>query len=262
MRVLAAAVLVPLALACAYLGGVPWTALVAVAVIGLDVEWLMIVGALQQRRVAAASVLALSLIGVCLSVDKLDAALFVAALGLVGIAALGARRRGWVVAGFVYAASAQFAAVLVRADQAMGFAALSFVLLLVWATDIGGYFAGRGLGGPKLWPRVSPNKTWAGAVGGFVGSLLVAGGFAALGIGRVLPLLALAGTLSIAGQLGDLFESSVKRRFGVKDSSHIIPGHGGLMDRLDSLVVVVVLAALIGFLRHGMDGIGRGLMIW
>jgi phosphatidate cytidylyltransferase len=118
------------------------------------------------------------------------------------------------------------------------------------------------LGGPKLWPRVSPKKTWAGAIGGFIASLGVAAGFAALDIGKMIPLLLLAAALSIVSQLGDLFESAVKRRFGVKDSSHIIPGHGGLLDRLDGFVFAVVAAALIGFLRHGADGVGRGLMIW
>jgi phosphatidate cytidylyltransferase len=186
----------------------------------------------------------------------------VAVLGLAGVALLSQQHRGWTTAGLLYAGAAQFAAVLLRADREMGFAALIFVLLVVWATDTGGYFAGRGIGGPKLWPRVSPNKTWAGAVGGFAGSLAVAGGFAGLGIGRALPLLFLGAVLSVAGQLGDLFESAVKRRFGVKDSSHLIPGHGGLMDRLDGLVAALVLAAVFGFLRHGVDGIARGLMIW
>jgi phosphatidate cytidylyltransferase len=175
---------------------------------------------------------------------------------------LAPQRRGWSAAGFIYAAAAQFTSAMVRADPRMGFVALIFILLTVWATDIGGYFAGRGLGGPKLWPRVSPNKTWAGAIGGFLGSLIVAGGFAVLGLGRILPLLALAGGLSVVGQLGDLFESAIKRRFGVKDSGHTIPGHGGLMDRLDSLVAAVVLAAIFGALRYGMDGVGRGLMVW
>jgi phosphatidate cytidylyltransferase len=136
------------------------------------------------------------------------------------------------------------------------------VLLVVWATDIGGYFAGRGFGGPKLWPRVSPKKTWAGAIGGLVASLGVAAGFAALGLGKTVPLLLLAAALSSVSQLGDLFESAVKRAFGVKDSSQIIPGHGGLLDRLDGFVFAVVIAALIGFLRHGADGVGRGLMVW
>jgi phosphatidate cytidylyltransferase len=262
MRILAAAVLVPLALACAFVGGPFWSALVALAVIGLDIEWLMVVGAVQERRVVVAGVLALALIGLCLSFGRPEVAILVGALGLAAIAVLASRRRSWAVCGLIYAAAAQFAAVLLRADREMGFAALVFILLIVWAADIGGYFAGRGLGGPKLWPRVSPNKTWAGAIGGLAGSLLVGAGFAAFGIGRVLPLLGLAAVLSITGQLGDLLESAVKRRFGVKDSSHIIPGHGGLMDRLDSLVAAIVLAAIIGILRHGVDGIGRGLMVW
>jgi phosphatidate cytidylyltransferase len=262
MRVLAAAVLVPLALGAAYVGGVLWSALVTLAVIGLFIEWLMVVGALHQRLAAVAGAIALALAGACLALARFEPALLAAAVGLAAVAVLSSQGRFWAVAGFLYAGAALFAAVLLRADQEMGFAALVFVLLVVWATDIGGYFAGRGIGGPKLWPRVSPNKTWAGAVGGFLASLVVGCGFAASGIGRIVPLLVLGGVLSVAGQLGDLFESAVKRRFGVKDSSHIIPGHGGLMDRLDSLVVVLVLAAIFGFVRHGADGIGRGLMVW
>jgi phosphatidate cytidylyltransferase len=166
------------------------------------------------------------------------------------------------VLGIGYALAASIGSTLVRRDPASGFAALMLVLLVVWATDIGGYFAGRTIGGPKLWPQVSPKKTWAGAIGGFVASLAVAAGFAALNFGKMVPMLLLASGLSIAAQLGDLFESAVKRRFGVKDSSHIIPGHGGLMDRLDGFVAAIVLAALLGFLRGGADGVGHGLMVW
>jgi phosphatidate cytidylyltransferase len=172
------------------------------------------------------------------------------------------RSIGWIVIGVVYAAAALLASVAVRLDPVWGFSALMFVLLIVWVTDIGGYFAGRGIGGPKLWPRVSPKKTWAGAIGGLVLSLAVAAGFAWFGVGRLLPLLVVATALTIISQLGDLFESAVKRRFGVKDSSHIIPGHGGLLDRLDGYVFAVIGAALIGFLRIGADGVGRGLMVW
>ncbi|CAN5448889.1 phosphatidate cytidylyltransferase [soil metagenome] len=172
------------------------------------------------------------------------------------------RSAGWIVAGVVYATAALLASVAVRLDPVWGFSALMFVLLIVWVTDIGGYFAGRGIGGPKLWPRVSPKKTWAGAIGGLVLSLAVAAGFAWSGIGRLLPLVVLATALTIVSQLGDLFESAVKRRFGVKDSSHIIPGHGGLLDRLDGYVFAVIGAALIGFVRSGADGVGRGLMVW
>lgn len=262
MRIAAAAVLVPLAIATAYAGGWLWTGLVTLAAIGLYVEWLSVAGCARETRVVATGVIALALIGASLALARPGAALLAWALGLAAVVLLPPQRRNWTAGGFIYASAAQFAAVLVRVDPVKGFDALIFVLLIVWATDIGGYFAGRSIGGAKLWSQVSPNKTWAGAVGGFVGSLLVAAGFAALGQGRILPLLSLAAVLSVAGQLGDLFESAVKRRFEMKDSSHIIPGHGGLMDRLDSLVAAIVLAAILGLLRYGVDGIGRGLMVW
>jgi phosphatidate cytidylyltransferase len=262
IRVAVAAVLIPLAVAIAYAGGFLWTALVTLAAIGLFVEWLAIVGLNGGRRVTAAGVAALAIAGLCFAFGRLDAALIVLAVGLIAVAATAPERRNWAAAGFLYAAAAELASVLVRLDSEKGFAALMFVLLVVWVTDSGGYFAGRGIGGPKLWPRVSPNKTWAGAIGGFAASLVVAGGFAALDLGRAGPLLLLSAVLSVVSQLGDLFESAVKRRFGVKDSSHIIPGHGGLMDRLDGFVAAVVVAALLGFLRGGADGVGRGLMVW
>jgi phosphatidate cytidylyltransferase len=91
---------------------------------------------------------------------------------------------------------------------------------------------------------------------------MVAAGFVAFGLGKTAPVLVLGAVLSIASQLGDLFESAVKRRFGVKDSSHIIPGHGGLLDRLDGFIAAIVMAAILGFLRGGADGVGRGLMVW
>ena len=261
MRVLAALVLAPLAIAIAYAGGWPWALLVTLASIGLFVEWLMIMGAARDTRVLAAGIAALVLAALYLAVGRTDAALVILAIGLVGVA-LPPGRRNWTATGFAYAAIALVASVLVRSDQSHGFAALMLVLLVVWVTDIGGYFAGRGIGGPKLWPRVSPKKTWAGAIGGFAASLVVAAGFAALGLGQTGPLLLLGALLSVASQLGDLFESAVKRRFGVKDSSQIIPGHGGLMDRLDGYVAAIVLAAVFGLLRGGVDGVGRGLMVW
>ena len=262
MRITVAAVLIPLAVAIAYAGGWLWTALVTLAAIGLFVEWLAIVGLAGATRVTVPGVAALAVAGICFAIGRLDAALIVLAVGFVAVVSIAPERRSWAAAGFLYAAAAEIASVLVRLDPAKGFAALMFVLLIVWVTDSGGYFAGRGIGGPKLWPRVSPKKTWAGAAGGFAASLAVAVGFAAFDLGRVGPLLMLSGTLSVVSQLGDLLESAVKRRFGVKDSSHIIPGHGGLMDRLDGFVAAVVVAALFGLLRGGADGVGRGLMVW
>ena len=262
MRVVVAAVLIPLAVAIAYAGGWLWTALVTVAAIGLFVEWLSVVGLASAMALTIRGCVALVIGGICFALGRIDAALIVIALGLISILWTAAERRGWAAVGFCYAAAAEIASVLLRLDPAKGFAALMFVLVVVWVTDSGGYFAGRGIGGPKLWPSVSPKKTWAGAVGGFAASLAVAGAFAAFDLGRTVPLLISAAILSVASQLGDLFESAVKRRFGVKDSSHIIPGHGGLMDRLDGFVAAVVLAAVFGFLRGGADGVGRGLMVW
>ncbi|HEX9471130.1 MAG TPA: phosphatidate cytidylyltransferase [Bradyrhizobium sp.] len=262
VRIAVALVLAPIAIAIAYVGGWPWAVLVTLAAIGLYVEWLMIIGVARERRVAASGVVALATSGVCLAAGRIDASLVVAALGLATVALLSPRLRIWAATGFCYAAAAEIASLLVRLDQVCGFVALILILLVVWVTDIGGYFAGRGLGGPKLWPRVSPKKTWAGAIGGFAASLAVSGGFAAFGLGKPGPLLLLGAALSVVSQAGDLFESAVKRRFGVKDSSHIIPGHGGLLDRLDGYVAAVIMAAIFGLLRGGVDGVGRGLMVW
>ena len=262
MRVVAALVLAPVAIALAYLGGIAWSLLVTLAAVGLFAEWLMVTGLGRALRVMVPGIVALLLTGLCLMAGRTDAALVFIAVGAVFVAQTSGARRNMAIAGLLYAAAAEIASVLLRLDTAKGFAALMFVLLIVWVTDIGGYFAGRSIGGPKLWVRISPKKTWAGAAGGFVASLLVAAFLAAFEIGTAGPLLMLGAVLSVVAQLGDLFESAVKRRFGVKDSSHIIPGHGGLLDRLDGFVAAVIVAAIFGFLRGGADGVGRGLMVW
>ncbi len=261
-RVAAAVVLAPATVAIAYAGGWWWASLVTVAAIGLYVEWLMVVGAMQRPWAAAVGAAALALAGLAVAANRIGAAAALIAIGVVGAAASSSSRRSWAGSGLLYAGMALVAAVLVRHDPQTGFVALIFVLLVVWVTDIGGYFAGRSIGGPKLWPRVSPKKTWAGAVGGLAASLLIAVAVAVLGFGALTTLLLLAAALSVVSQLGDLFESAVKRKFGVKDSSHIIPGHGGLLDRLDGFVAAIVIAALIGFMRGGADGVGRGLLFW
>ncbi len=261
-RIIAALVLAPAAIGIAWAGGPLWIGLVTLAAIGMYVEWLTIVGAAREKQTVAAGIAALILSGLSLALGYGAFSLVVLGIGATAVAAVSRRLRPWSVAGFCYAAAAAFASAQVRLDDAYGFVALIFVMLVVWAADIGGYFAGRGIGGPKLWPRVSPKKTWAGAIGGFAGGLVVAAGFAAVGIGKLTPLLLLAAFLSVVSQSGDLFESAVKRRFGVKDSSQIIPGHGGLLDRLDGFVAAIVAAALFGFLRGDANGIGHALMVW
>ena len=262
LRIAAALVLVPLALGAAYAGGVFWTALVTLVAVGLYLEWLMVVGEVRAVRVSVIGALAIAAAGVCLAFGLVDVAAVVLGLGLALVAALAAGHRSWAATGFIYAAAAELASVLVRFDVTEGWHALVLVFLVVWSSDIGGYVAGRGIGGPKLAPRISPNKTWAGAIGGFVTSLLAAACWALAGAGGLMAMVVLAAVLSIVSQLGDLFESAVKRRFGVKDSSHIIPGHGGLLDRLDSYVAAIVFAAILGLLRGGLEGVGRGLLVW
>jgi phosphatidate cytidylyltransferase len=261
-RIIAALVLAPTAIAIAWAGGPLWVGLVVLAAIGMYVEWLTIVGTAQEKQTVAAGIAALVVSGLCLALGYSVFSLVVLVVGAGAVVAMSQRSRFWSAAGFCYAAAAAFASAQVRLDDAYGFVALVFVMLVVWAADIGGYFAGRGIGGPKLWPRVSPKKTWAGAVGGFAGGLAVAAGFALFGLGKLTPLLLLAAFLSVVSQSGDLFESAVKRRFGVKDSSQIIPGHGGLLDRLDGFVAAIVFAALLGFLRGDANGIGHALMVW
>ena len=261
-RVASAVVLVPLAIAAAWAGGWYWTALVTLCAIGLFVEWLMVTGVSGNAPLLVTGAAILAVAAPFLALRNVDIALIVLALGVVAVAFRSSAPRSWPIGGFLYVAAAQVSSIVIRLDHREGFVALVFILVVVWCADMGGYFAGRAIGGAKLWPQVSPNKTWAGAVGGFILGLLVAVGFAVSGFGRMGPLLIVAAVLSVASQLGDLFESAVKRRFGVKDSSQIIPGHGGLLDRLDGFVAAVVLAAILGVLRGGAGGAGTGLMVW
>ncbi|MDI1343707.1 MAG: phosphatidate cytidylyltransferase, partial [Pseudolabrys sp.] len=130
-------------------------------------------------------------------------------------------------------------------------------------TDIFGYFAGRAIGGPKLLPGVSPKKTWSGAIAGTLGAMIVAVGIASLfGSFHAGTVAVVALLLSVCAQIGDLFESFVKRQFGAKDSSQLIPGHGGVMDRLDGFWAAALAGCLIGVLRGGVGDAARGLLIW
>lgn len=169
----------------------------------------------------------------------------------------------WMIAGLLYAGVIALAPVILRRDPALGFVAIVFLFAVVWVTDIAAYFAGRALGGPKLWVAVSPNKTWSGALGGALGGVIAAllvVKVAGLVIAPMLVLVALA--LSIASQAGDLLESALKRQFGAKDAGALIPGHGGLMDRLDGFLTAVLAAVMVGLLREGFDGSARGLLVW
>jgi len=150
---------------------------------------------------------------------------------------------GWYVGGFVYALLPALALLWIRERDAHGLILLIWVFIVTWSTDIGAYFAGRRFGKRKLAPTISPNKTVEGLYGGIAAATLLGGAWT-LSTGLGIGLLALAPVLAIAAQAGDLFESGMKRRAGVKDSGAWLPGHGGFLDRLDGLVPVAVLTAL------------------
>ncbi len=146
----------------------------------------------------------------------------------------------WYMSGFVYALLPALALLWIR--ERAGVELLIWTFVVTWATDIGAYFAGRRFGRRKLAPSISPNKTVEGLLGGMLAAALF-GGVWVLGFGLKWPLLLLAPLVAVAAQLGDLFESGMKRRAGVKDSGTWLPGHGGVLDRLDGLVPVAVLTA-------------------
>ena len=193
----------------------------------------------------------------------------VTAILLVGLGVFAAlifaprERRLWITAGIGYAGSMVLAPMLLRADDIDGLLAMVLLFAVVWTTDVLGYFAGRAFGGPKLMPAVSPKKTWSGAIAGTLGAMIVAVLIAALFGSFNRPAVALiALLLSVVAQLGDLMESWVKRQFGAKDASHLIPGHGGVMDRLDGFWAAALLGCLIGLARGGFDAPARGLLVW
>lgn len=169
----------------------------------------------------------------------------------------------WTMAGIGYAGIMLLAPLLLRADNTYGFLALVLLFAIVWTTDILGYFAGRAIGGPKLLPAISPKKTWSGAIAGTLGAMIVAVLVANyFGTFNTTAIAIIALLLSIMAQLGDLLESWVKRQFGAKDASHLIPGHGGVMDRLDGFWAAALVGCVIGLLHGGFDGAARGLLVW
>ena len=264
LRIVSSAVLAPLALALAYLGGWPFFGFWALAGCGIYWEWRAIIrdpGPVPKGLGECAIAVA----GVNATVGRPGAAAVFLGLGIVmeAVVATSNALRIWAAAGVVYAGSLLVACVLLRSDASYGFVVIVFLFAIVWTTDIVAYFVGRFVGGPKLWVRVSPKKTWSGAVGGAVAAIIA--GLAVAHYAQLPNSLAAAGlalVLSAASQAGDLFESAFKRRFGVKDAGHVIPGHGGIMDRLDGFVAAAALAALIGIARGGLEAPARGLLVW
>jgi phosphatidate cytidylyltransferase len=254
-RALVGVVLVAVALGAVYAGGFGFGVLVAFACLMMFTEWAAMFRIPRGWRLAGMTVLAIAL-----AMAQIEQSLIaIAALATgAGVLMLGARpylqaRATWIAGGVLYAGLPGIALIWLR-GSGQGLALTLFTLTIVWATDIAAYFAGRTIGGPKLAPSISPNKTWAGLAGGMAGA-----GATGLAMAKLFDLpLWLAGAavvLAVVAQGGDLFESWLKRRVGVKDSGTLLPGHGGVLDRLDGLVPVALVVALgAALVRFGAVG--------
>jgi phosphatidate cytidylyltransferase len=259
IRLVSALVLAAVALAAEVYGGVPFALLVTIFGVVAFWEWTRITAARETPWLGAGALafLAAGLLSLAFAGPDWP-------IALVGVPALAALAVGffhppslWTGLGLVYVAAPCAGFIILRQAEPFGWATILFILFIVWATDIAAYFAGRGFGGPKLWSQVSPKKTWSGAVAGLAAAI-AAGGLTVwvTGAGGLFTGFLLAVPLSIAAQAGDLLESAVKRRFGVKDASQVIPGHGGVLDRIDGLFGAAALAWLIAGL-----GLGGGILV-
>ena len=263
-RALSAMVLGPAALACIWLGAEAFTGMLAVGVALLAWEWVHMCGRRVRVLPGMAVPLAVFAAGALAVGDQVRLALVVLLAGFVitwwfaqHMAEL-TQSAGRLAIGVLYIGLAGIALIELRHDTEAGRANVLFLFLIVWASDIGAYMAGRLIGGPKLWPAISPNKTWSGAAGGLLSAVLVglACAWSFSPQARFLPIVATAVLLGVASQIGDLLESAIKRQFNVKDSSKLIPGHGGLLDRLDGVLATAPVAALLSF------ALGQGRLLW
>jgi phosphatidate cytidylyltransferase len=264
LRIVSALILAPLAAGVAYLGDWPFAIMWILAGAGTFWEWSTL--SLRSSRAGAVAVgfTTLEATGILLGCGYPGTGLGLLVAGALA-AALVCRTvaPGWAFAGLLYAGTIVAAPIMLRGDDTLGLTSVVLLFAVVWATDIAAYFTGRAIGGPKLWPAVSPKKTWSGAIGGTVAAVVCAMAVAHVaGLPSLGAIGALAVALSVASQGGDFLESAIKRRFGAKDSGALIPGHGGLMDRLDGFVTAALLAALIGIVRAGLEAPSRGLLIW
>jgi len=264
LRVISAIVLAPLALLTAYLGDWPFALFWGAASLAVLWEWITLVVGQAYLVMFSSCGGAIAIAGFLAWLGRPAAALLIVGLGALAAAIFApSNRRLWVTSGIGYAGALLLAPLFLRSDETYGFAAIVLLFAIVWTTDILGFFAGRAFGGPKLLPAVSPKKTWSGAISGTVGAMIMAPMIASLlGSFNRLGISIIALILSVVAQFGDLFESAVKRQFGAKDSSHLIPGHGGVMDRLDGFWAAAVVGCMIGLLRGGLDGPARGLLVW
>jgi phosphatidate cytidylyltransferase len=263
VRAVAGVIMVALASVVITLGGWYFAAVLMIVLVLMALEWARLTMAESRRRYAVAAVVLLPLLVMVLvqyavvAAPSANLALLSGALGalLLLVTVLLIRRTGgwpqrrWAIVGIVYLGVPAVAFLALR-DLPEGMELVFWLVLVVVATDVMAYLTGRTLGGPKLAPRISPGKTWSGLAGGVAGAMLVGAAASALVGWSGLQGAVFGGILALVAQSGDLFESSIKRRAGVKDSGHLIPGHGGLLDRFDGyLFAVPALAMLVAIDR-------------
>ncbi|MCX7305299.1 MAG: phosphatidate cytidylyltransferase [Hyphomicrobiales bacterium] len=263
LRILSAIVLAAVVLAVTWLGGIAFRLLAAAIAAAIFYEWFAMAGRPGAARqwLVAGSLLAVALLAVVLEYSAASILILIALSFVASV--LESRLTGqgmWPPAGLLYAALSGMSLAFLRGADHSGLVAILFLFAVVWATDICAYFVGRSLGGPKLAPAISPGKTQSGALGGAVGGVVAGVALAAFAGTGSLPVVALvAFLLSVISQAGDLFESWVKRRNGVKDSGNLIPGHGGVMDRADGLVAAACALYLIGWQFGSADNPAQAL---
>jgi phosphatidate cytidylyltransferase len=264
-RVLSAIVLMAAALVSVWRGGLVFDLIWLGAALAVGCEWQNLIAA-PNRRVRFLLV-ALGLVVSAYFAGKAwfgGACSLLGGCGLVLAMAAGPGRRIWAFGGIVYAGLLLVSASALHGSADYGARSIVWLFATVWGTDIFAYFGGRLIGGAKLWPKVSPSKTWSGTLTGVLAGAFLGAVTGVYGLGdpaRALPLFALGLAAAAVSQGGDIFESWVKRRFGAKDSSRLIPGHGGFMDRLDGFVAAAAFAALFGAARGGAS-IAAGLFDW
>lgn len=252
LRTASAAVLIPVALACVWLGGIWYVLLLAVVALSAAAEWRAMAG-LERRGVGTVLITTPLFALIAAEAASPQIGLVVLAVGLVIAAgAFGSpwAERRWAIVALLHIGVPVLALMLLRGLPGLGIDLVFFLFAAVWLADIGGYAAGRAAGGPRLAPAISPNKTWAGLAGTVALPAAGALAFAAWSGLDAGPLLGVTVALALVAQAGDLFESWVKRRFGVKDSGNSIPGHGGVLDRVDGVIfaapALVVVTILFG----------------
>ncbi|HTV68840.1 MAG TPA: phosphatidate cytidylyltransferase [Rhizobiaceae bacterium] len=260
LRVISAVVMVVAVLFLTWLGGTWFRIFTALLGVAIFYEWMSMAKALDRPAGPSVVLLVVALAIMVAGGPAWIVLLFLAVAPIVVLLSQGLAPAGpWPASGITYAGLAALSLAFLRGDDQAGLIALLFLFATVWVTDILAYFVGRAVGGPKLAPSTSPGKTWSGAIGGAVAGTIAGLIIAWIAGGALVPLGVIALILSVVAQFGDLFESWVKRRHGVKDSSNVIPGHGGVMDRVDGLVAAALALYAIGALAGDPNSPARTL---